>query len=702
MSDTTRILDTQLATARLSSRLDSSFARKRLILVGNPNVGKSVLFGYFTGRYVTVANYPGTTVEITAGRGTIGTESFEVIDTPGTNGLIPQSEDERVTRDILLDLPGATLLQVGDLKNLRRSLFLSVQIAEMGLPFTLGLNMADEADELGITVDVEKLSSLLGISVVVTSALRRWNVDRLGREATAPRCSPLRVSYSEAIEEGIRTITSLIPEDLPVSARGIAVAVLAGDETLIPFLEEIMGRETLAGLDEIRNETQTRLTSDLAFVINRERLRCVDRLVEEVYGSPAVTTGSAREWFGSISMHPVWGIPVLVAVLFAAWWFVGRIGAGEIVDIVESVIFNAWLNPWIIEGFDFTLRFPHTHLVDEGTLTAEYVVTADPLSSLQTVAKLVHDLFVGPYGIITMALTYAIAIVLPVVVTFFIFFGLLEDSGYLPRLAVMLNRLFRLMGLNGKAVLPMVLGLGCDTMATLTTRILETRKERVIVTLLLALGIPCSAQLGVIMAMLGLLSPVATLIWLGVVGGTIFFVGALSSRILAGESSDFIMEIPPIRMPRIGNILVKVMARLEWYLREAVPLFIVGTLVLFLFDLTGLLRVFQSAISPLIVGMLSLPTEAANAFLIGFLRRDYGAAGLFMMQRAGELDPIQTLVSLTVITLFIPCIANLFMMVKERGLKTALWMTAFIIPYAFGIGWLLNIVLRGLNASLGG
>jgi ferrous iron transport protein B len=366
------------------------------------------------------------------------------------------------------------------------------------------------------------------------------------------------------------------------------------------------------------------------------------------------------------------------------------------------VIFNAWLHPWIIEGFDFVFRFPHTHLVEGGTVTAEYVVTAGPTSSLQAGAKLVHDLFVGPYGIITMALTYAIAIVLPVVFTFFIFFGLLEDSGYLPRLAVMLNRFFRLMGLNGKAVLPMVLGLGCDTMATLTTRILETKKERVIVTLLLALGIPCSAQLGVIMAMLGLLNPLAALIWLGVVGATIFFVGALSSRILSGTSSDFIMEIPPIRMPRIGNILVKVMARLEWYLREAVPLFIVGTLVLFLFDLTGLLRVFQSAISPLIVGMLSLPSEAANAFLIGFLRRDYGAAGLFMMQRAGELDPIQTLVSLTVITLFIPCIANLFMMIKERGWKTALWMTAFIIPYAFGIGWLLNIALRGLNVNLGG
>lgn len=702
MSDTNFILDSQLATARLSSRPDPSAAGKRLILVGNPNVGKSVLFGNFTGRYVTVSNYPGTTVEITAGKGTLDNEAYELIDTPGTNGLIPQSEDEKVTRDIILDLPGANVLQVGDLKNLRRTLLLSLQIAELGIPFTLCLNMVDEANDLGITVDTDRLSSLLGVSVVATSALRRWNLDRLKREAIRPRVSRYEANYSAPIEEGIEAICSLLPDDLDVSPRGLAVAILAGDDTLVPYLRANLEAESFAKLDQIRNETQARLSSELPFAINRERLSAVDELVEEVYSSPKLTAGGIRQWLGSISMHPIWGIPVLIGVLLFAWWFVGKIGAGEIVDFFESVLFNAWLNPWIIDGFDFVFRFPHAHAFEEGVLTAEYTLMADPLTFLQASSRFIHDLFVGPYGIITMALTYAIAIVLPVVVTFFIFFGLLEDSGYLPRLAVMLNRIFRLMGLNGKAVLPMVLGLGCDTMATLTTRILETKKERVIVTLLLALGVPCSAQLGVIMAMLGLLNPLAMFIWLGVVGGTILLVGALSSQLLKGKASDFIMELPPIRTPKLGNIMVKVMARLEWYLKEAVPLFVVGTLVLYIFDLTGLLRIFQRAISPLVVGMLSLPTEAANAFLIGFLRRDYGAAGLFMMQRDGALDPIQTVVSLTVITLFIPCIANFFMMIKERGWKSAFWMTAFIIPYAFGIGWLLDTVLRGLNVNLAG
>jgi ferrous iron transport protein B len=264
----------------------------------------------------------------------------------------------------------------------------------------------------------------------------------------------------------------------------------------------------------------------------------------------------------------------------------------------------------------------------------------------------------------------------------------------------MLNRIFRSMGLNGKAVLPMVLGLGCDTMATLTTRILDTKKERVIVTLLLALGVPCSAQLGVILAMLGPLAPSAVIIWLSVIVGSIFIVGWLASMLVKGERGDFLLEVPPLRIPTISNILVKVLARTEWYLKEAVPLFVAGTILLYLLDAANLLGKFQRAISPLVVGLLGLPTEAANAFLIGFLRRDYGAAGLFQLQRQGELDPIQTVVSLTVITLFIPCIANLLMVIRERGFRTGAAMTAFVIAYAFGIGFALNAGLRAFGVNL--
>jgi ferrous iron transport protein B len=247
----------------------------------------------------------------------------------------------------------------------------------------------------------------------------------------------------------------------------------------------------------------------------------------------------------------------------------------------------------------------------------------------------------------------------------------------------------------------MVLGLGCDTMATLTTRVLETKKERVIVTILLALGIPCSAQLGVLMAMLGRLGAPAVSIWLGVTLLTIFLVGYLASKVVPGTTGDFIVEIPPMRVPRLSNILIKVLARTEWYLKEAVPLFIIGTLLLYVLDATHLLTVLQRVLSPIVVGGLGLPAEAANAFVIGFLRRDYGAAGLFAMQRNGALNPNQTVIALTAITLFVPCVANFLVMVRERGKRAALAIATFITVYAFGIGALLNFTFRLFDVRLG-
>jgi ferrous iron transport protein B len=261
----------------------------------------------------------------------------------------------------------------------------------------------------------------------------------------------------------------------------------------------------------------------------------------------------------------------------------------------------------------------------------------------------------------------------------------------------MLDRAFRTMGLNGKAVLPMVLGLGCDTMATMTTRILETRKERLQVTLLLALGVPCSAQLGVILGMIAGLGVVATSIWAGVVLATMLAVGYLAARVIPGETSDFILELPPIRVPSLWNIVVKTAARMEWYLKEVVPVFVAGTAVLFVLDRLGLLVGIERAMSPLIETWLGLPSAATGAFLVGFLRRDYGAAGLFALARAGALDPLQVVVSLVVITLFMPCMANLLMIVKEHGARTAVAITAIVFPLALGVGGVLNLVLRALD-----
>ncbi|MBT9143631.1 MAG: Fe(2+) transporter FeoB [Dehalococcoidia bacterium] len=282
--------------------------------------------------------------------------------------------------------------------------------------------------------------------------------------------------------------------------------------------------------------------------------------------------------------------------------------------------------------------------------------------------------------------------------TFFVVFAIIEDSGYLPRLAMLIDRIFKLIGLSGRAVIPMVLGLGCVTMATIVTRIQETRRERVIATLLLALAVPCAAQMGVIFAILAG-SPRALLIWIGVVTLILLLVGYLASKVLPGQKASFYMEVPPLRLPKPSNVLVKTYTRLQWYLAEVIPLFMLASILLWVGDLTGLLNSAVSLLEPL-VEFIGLPPEAAFAFLYGFFRRDFGAAGLYDLHSAGVLQGIPLVVSAVTITLFIPCIAQLMVMLKERGIKTALAIALFIFPFAFLVGYILNLVLTTLGVSL--
>ncbi len=643
--------------------------QKTVILIGNPNVGKSVVFGRLTGRYATVSNYPGTTVEVSRGSYRAGKDHFTVIDSPGTNSLIPMSEDERVTRDILLNEDMLGALQVLDAKNLRRGLLVTLQIMEAGIPVTLALNMYDEAGERGIKIDLDGLEKELGVRLVPTIATQGWNIDKLGGAFHNHSVAQGKLRYPDAIEGAIAGIAGRIPQ-ARVSGRSIAIMLLSGDQTIKGWAASNLTKEASAEIEAIRAGLQAKYQEPLGSVINRIRLKTVDSLVERFTKKEKPSSGRLQHTIGNLSMHPIWGIPVLLAVLFVMYEFVGVLGAGISVDFFESVIFEGYVNPW-------------------ATRVVEYLFPSG----------IVRDLIVGPYGLLTMAITYAIAIVLPIVGFFFIFFGFLEDSGYLPRLAIMVNRIFKTMGLNGKAVLPMVLGLGCDTMATMTTRILETKKERVIVTLLLALGVPCSAQLGVILGMLGAISIKATIWWAVIVLLVMFIVGYLASKIIKGDASEFILEVPPIRMPKVSNLLLKTVVRVEWYLKEAVPLFALGTLTLFVLDKTSALGAIEVVSSPIVEGFLNLPKEATGAFIVGFLRRDYGAAGLFALQKKGLLDGLQVVVSLVTITLFVPCIANFFMIIKERGIKSALLMTAFIFPFAVLIGGIVNIILRLLNLS---
>ncbi len=618
------------------------------VLVGNPNVGKSLLFKNLTSKYVTVSNLPGTTVEIVKAQANFDGRCREIVDTPGINDLSQRSDDAEVTRSVLAEYRDATVVQVADAKNLRRALLLTLQLAEMGRPLVLVLNMFDELEERGGRIDVERLGGILGVPVVTTVAPRN--------EGTA---------------------------------------------------------DLIAALDRARPPTAALIVDELpggAYERNRARLDRVNEILAETYSIERPDHASLQVRLGFWAMHPVQGLLFLAAVLFGVFWFVGLFGAGTLVDALEVGVFEQRVSPAVIRAVDALLPFPHEHYVapveldlavpaspthDVSVLTIErtvlgtdYRVTAPALTAWQETLQFVHDFLVGPFGAVTMALSYALAIVLPIVTTFFLVFGILEDSGYFPRMAIMVNRVFRFMGLNGKAVLPMILGLGCDTMATMSTRILETRKERIVTTMLLALAVPCSAQLGVLLALMATLSPVGALVWLGIVVGVIVLVGWLTARVVGGEPGDFILEIPPMRRPHLSNVLVKTASRLNWYLREVIPLFIVGTAVLFLLDKVHALTVIGHAMEPLVTGWLGLPREMANAFLIGFMRRDFGA--VYILDAATgpvpALGPHQILVAMVTITLFMPCFANFLMIAKEHGMRVAWRMAAFIFPFAFFVG----------------
>jgi ferrous iron transport protein B len=566
----------------------------KVVLVGNPNVGKSVLFGRLTGRYATVSNYPGTTVGLTSGRALVGAEVCDIVDSPGVNSLQGElTEDERVTRRLVANREADVVVQVADARNLRRALMLTAQIAGFGLPMVVVLNMVDEARQHGIDVDAAGLAAELGVPVVETVATEGQGLGDL-RDAL-PLASPARVPFSPS-----------------------------GDHAV--------------------------WADDAATRLRRARPASIGRI---------------QAFLGRAVREPATGLPILASVLFLVYLFVGVFGAQTLVGLVEHRLFGEVINP-----------------------------AAKALADRFVPWAALREFLVGPYGLVTMGLTYAIAIVLPVVATFFLVFGWLEDSGYIPRLAVFSDRIFRVMGLNGKAVLPMVLGLGCDTMATMTTRILGTPKERLIAVLLLALGIPCSAQLATILGILGGISFWALLTLFGVVVAQMFVVGFLAAKVLPGERSDFIMELPPLRLPAMRNLASKTLLRIRWYLWEAVPLFLVGTALLFALDKTGLLPRLVTAARPVVTGLLGLPAETAQVFIMGFLRRDYGAAGLFQLAHAGQLSATQAVVALTVMTLFVPCVANFLMMIKEQGPKAALAMLAFVTTMALSTGVVLNYAFR--------
>ena len=595
-----------------------------IVLVGNPNVGKSLFFNYLSGLYVDVSNYPGTTVEIIRGR----YREFDVFDTPGIYGVSSFNDEERAARDFVLQ--GDIIVNVVDAVHLERDLFLTQQLIDMGKKVVVALNMMDEAKKLRVTIDIDGLSRMLGVPVVPTVATKKEGF-RL-----------LEITLAEA-REGKQDpeLHAQLHELLAVvGSQAEALLVLEGDA----FVAERHGVPPLPDRERI-------------YIRRRNRVNdTINRVVEE---QTSRRTLSAR--LGGWALRPLTGIPLFFIMVYLAYLFVGKIVAQDIVGFTETHLGNELWEPWIRGVVDQII--PHSNWLGA--------------------------ILVGEFGVLTMTVTYLVFLLLPLVVAFYLMLSLLEDSGYLPRLATMVDRIMNFLGLNGRAVIPLILGFGCITMATITTRLLGSQREKTIATAILQFAIPCSAQLAVIAALLAGAGFVPMLIYVAVLFAVLVAIGTLLNFLMDGTPTPLLIDLPPMRLPQMDNVVRKTAIRTYYFMKEATPWFFIGALAVGIMQVTGMLRIWQELLSPVTAQWLQLPREAAIAFVMGLVRRDFGAAGLYAL----PLSPMQVVVALLTITLFVPCIASLMVMMKERGVKEALMIWAGTWVVAFGVGGIVSQIL---------
>jgi ferrous iron transport protein B len=598
------------------TRGGNGLERPTVALVGNPNVGKSLVFNYLSGMYVDVSNYPGTTIEFTKGR----YQEFDVYDTPGVYGIAAFSDEERATEEIVLQAD--IVLNVVDAVHLERDLFLTLQLIDMGKKVSILLNFMDEVEALGLQIDTVLLAKNLGVPVFQTTATRRTGFDQI----------------TSAIEQARSG-----KQDASMHRRLHALLSVIGSEAEALLILE--GSEIVAERHGVAAGTER----ESIYIDRRNR---VNRLINEVVSDNHVGTRLST-LIGRWALNLWTGIPMLLAALYLIYLFVGKLVAQDLVRFTEVKLGQELWEPWA------------------RAIVTQFVPASSWLGTI----------LVGEFGIATMTVTYLLFLLLPLVVAFYASLAVMEDSGYLPRLATLVDRSLNAIGLNGSAVIPLILGFGCVTMATITTRMLGSEREKRISTAILQFAIPCSAQLAVVAALLAGAGFRAVLIYTVTIFATFVALGTLLHRILPGKTTPLLIDLPPMRVPRLDNIVRKTAYRAYYFMKEATSWFFAGALGVGILQITGLLTVWEDLLAPITTGWLQLPRETARAFVMGMVRRDFGAAGLYQL----SLTPNQIVVALVTITLFTPCIASLMVMLKERGLKeaaivwTGTWVVAFVV-----------------------
>lgn len=660
--------------------LNSKIEFKKVALVGNPNVGKSLIFNHLSGLYVDVSNFPGTTVSITSA----WYKNYNIFDTPGIYGVSSFNEEEKAAKEIILN--SDIILSVVNALNLERDLFLTLQLIDMGKNVSIILNMMDEVKKHNLIIDSKKLSELLGVEVYEVSALKGEGLDNLEEAIINAR----KGKDDKFIKEKLNLLKDTITD------QSEALLLLEGDRELQNKYQSV--KLPKLPIEDIKEEI---------YIHRRNRIKEIIDLVE----SKNTPEGLFFSKLGRLVLSPWTGIPILIFILTLIYFFIGDFVAQRLIDFTENTIGKGIIEYNIkkLVALEIPTEIEVSILDNEDNIveTRKYVFEKgisheeEKFQLLQNFLSnknheinfifksFIAQFFFGEFGVITMTITYLFFLLFPLVTSFYFSLALLEDSGYLPRLAALADRIFTKLGLNGKAIIPIILGFGCVTMATITTRMLGTEREKTIATAILQFVIPCSAQLAVITVLLSAAGPVAILIYVITILSILLVTSTILNKAVPGFSSPLILDLPLMSFPDLKNVFRKTFYRTSGFMKEATPLFFIGTTIIGFLHITGLITIWINLLEPLTTQVLQLPKETAVAFIMGMIRRDFGAAGLFQM----NLSTYQIVVSLVTITLFVPCIASFLVMIKERGVKTGLIIWAGTWIFAFSIGGILSHIL---------
>jgi len=495
-------------------------------------------------------------------------------------------------------------------------------------------------------------------------------LERLLAEQIPPARVPRRiVRFPAPLEEALALLEELLAND-QLPARAVGILILAGDRGAERWVREHLGEGVARGATEIAADTRRAFATPLDVLIADSFLGEAQRIADRVVTS-AVTSPNLLVRFGSWAQRPFPGLLIALAVLVLAYYWVGAFGATFLVDKVSSPLF-------------------------EDVLTPFFHWAVDPIPS-----AFVRDAIMDPdFGLVPTGLFLALGIVLPVLFCFYLFQAVLEDSGYFPRLSVLFDRMFRWMGLNGQGLIPLVLGFSCVTMALITTRMLPSRREKVLLSLLLMLGVPCAPLLAVMFVILQPMPISASIVVYGLILTQTMLVGYLASKLMPGELPDLILEIPRMRVPRPRVLLSKTTRRTWHFMREAVPVFLAASFAVFVFDRIGGLTLVEQAVAPVVQGMMGLPEGAVQVFIKTAIRREAGATELNLLR--DQFTNLQLVVTMLVMVFLVPCINASIVLVKERGLKASAAILAVVVAYSLALGTAVNWTCRLLGVTFGG